>query len=247
VQAAALISNVFISCGMVILIVYYAFREMTRAQETAEREYQRSESLLANMLPAAVAGRLKNRAETVIADKYDDASILFADMAGYTARASDTRPDDLVAFLNQVFTEFDRLVEQHGLEKIKTTGDAYVVVSGLPTPRPDQAEALACLALDLRSASEDLHDPYGRKVPIRMGMSCGPVVAGVGRRKFFYDVWGDAVNVASRMETTGAEGKIQVSHEAYERLKEQFMLEERGWVDIKGTGQMRTRFLVARK
>ena len=247
-RTAALISNASISCGVVILVVYYALREAARAEETAEREYQRSEGLLANILPAAIAARLKNRAETVIADKYEDASILFADMAGYTARASDTRPDDLVRFLNRVFTEFDGLVERHGLEKIKTTGDAYIVVSGLPAPRPDQADALACLALDMRSASQDLHDPHGRKVPIRIGMSCGPIVAGVvGKRKFFYDVWGDTVNVAARMETTGAEGKIQVSPEAYERLKEHFVLEERGWVNVKGKGRMHTWFLVAHK
>ena len=164
--------------------------------------------MLANILPAAVASRLKTRSEAVIADRYEDAFILFADMVGYTARASETRPDDLVRFLNRVFTELDDLVEARGLEKIKTTGDAYVVVSGLPEPRPDQGEALACLALEMRRASESWHDPHGRSVPIRIGISCGPVVAGVvGKRKFFYDVWGDAVNVAARMEATGAEGK----------------------------------------
>jgi adenylate cyclase len=247
-RTVAVVSNGFISCGVVILVVYYVLREMARAEETAEREYRRSETLLANILPTAIAARLKNRVETIIADKYEDASILFADMAGFTARASDTDPDDLVQFLNRVFTEFDQLVEQHGLEKIKTTGDAYVVVSGLPVPRPDQVDALACLALDMRRASQDFHDPHGRKVPMRIGMSCGPVVAGVvGKRKFFYDVWGDAVNVAARMETTDDEGKIQVSQEAYERLKEHFVLEERGWVDVKGKGMMHTWFLVAHK
>ncbi len=136
-------------------------------------------------------------------------------MAGFTAQASDTTPAELVQFLNRVFSDFDRLVERHGLEKIKTTGDAYMVVSGVPTARPDHAEALAVLALEMREAATEWRDGRGRRVPIRMGMSSGPVVAGVvGTRKFFYDVWGDAVNVAARMETTGAAGKIQVSQES---------------------------------
>ena len=126
------------------------------------------------------------------------------------------------------FTNFDQLVERHRLEKIKTTGDAYMVVSGVPLPRPDHAQALAQLALQLRAAAKQLRDPHGRDVPIRIGIS-GPVVAGVvGTRKFFYDVWGKAVNVASRMESTGAVGKIQASHETYERLKNDFVLEECG-------------------
>ena len=166
---------------------------------------------------------------TLIADRYDEASILFADMAGFTASASDTAPDDLVQFLNRVFCDFDRLVERHGLEKIKTTGDSYMVVSGVPVLRPDHAAALARLALEMREAAADLRDPHGRSVPIRIGISSGPVVAGVvGTRKFFYDVWGDAVNVAARMETTGVAGKIQVSQETYERLKDEFVLEARG-------------------
>ena len=245
---AGLVTNAFLACGVVILVVYYALREMARAEEAADREHQRSESLLANILPTAVAARLKGDAEAVIADRYEDAAILFADMEGYTSRASVTSPDHLVQLLNRVFTEFDGLVERHGLEKIKTTGDAYVVVSGLPERRPDPAAVLASLALDMRDASENLRDADGRKVPIRIGLSCGPVVAGVvGRRKFFYDVWGDAVNVASRMETTGEEGKIQVSRDAYELLKDDFALQERGWVDVKGKGTMQTWFLIARR
>ena len=236
------------ACTILLLIVFYALREAARAEAAAEREYERSETLLANILPAAIAARLKSRTETVIADRYDEASILFADMAGFTARASETAPDDLVQFLNRVFTDFDRLVERHGLEKIKTTGDAYMVVSGVPEPRPDHAQALAGLALEMRDAAMDLRDPQGREVPIRIGIGSGPVVAGVvGTRKFFYDVWGDAVNVASRMETTGYAGKIQVSEDVYERLKDEFVLEARGEIDIKGKGRMPTWFLLARK
>ena len=242
------VANAIVGCGVLLLIVFYALREAARAEAAAEREYERSESLLVNILPATVAARLKSRTEAVIADKFDDASILFADMAGFTARASDTAPDELVQFLNHVYTDFDRLVERHGLEKIKTTGDAYMVVSGVPLPRPDHAQALAQLALNIRDAAMDLRDPHGRSVPIRIGISSGPVVAGViGTRKFFYDVWGDAVNVASRMESTGAVGKIQVSHELYERLKQDFVLEDCGEILVRGKGRMRTWFLLDSK
>ena len=151
-------------------------------------------------------------------------------------------------FLNRVFTAFDRLVERHGPEKIKTTGDAYMVVSGVPVPRSDHAPALAQLALEMRDVARDLKHPHGSNVPIRIGVGSGPVVAGVvGTRKFFYDVWGDAVNVASRMETTGIVGKIQVAQETYERLKDDFVLEDCGEIDVRGKGRMRTWFLVERK
>jgi adenylate cyclase len=247
-QFGSFVGTVGASCAILFTIVFYAMREVARTEATAEREYARSESLLANILPAAVAGRLKSRTEPVIADRYLEASILFADMAGFTARASDTDPGDLVQFLNRVFTDFDRLVEAHGLEKIKTTGDSYMVVSGVPVPRPDHAQALAELALDMREAAADLRDPLGRSVPIRIGIAGGPVVAGVvGTRKFFYDVWGDAVNVASRMESTGLAGRIQVSRDVYERLKDEFVLEERGAIEVKGKGSMQTWFLVGRR
>jgi len=236
------------SSAILFATVVYAIRAIARAEAAAEREYERSESLLMNILPAAVARRLKSQAHAVIADKYEEASILFADMAGYTSLASDTAPEDLVQFLNRVFTDFDELVDRHRLEKIKTTGDAYMVVSGLPVRRPDHTQALAELALDMRDAAEDLRDPHGRKVPVRMGIGVGPVVAGVvGTRKFYYDVWGDAVNVASRMESTGVAGKVQVSQATYERLKDQFVLEERGQIDVKGKGRMRTWFLTGRR
>jgi adenylate cyclase len=245
---ASVVTNAVVSCGGLLLVVAYALREAARAETAAEREYERSERLLANMLPSPIAARLKSEGSVVIADRHDEASILFADMAGFTAQASDTAPDDLVKFLNRVFSDFDRLVERHGLEKIKTTGDAYMVVSGVPTARTDHAQALAVLALEMRDAAAEWRDSRGRNVPIRMGMSSGPVVAGVvGTRKFFYDVWGDAVNVASRMETTGTEGKIQVSQDVYERLRDTFVLEARGEIEIKGKGTMPTWFLLARK
>ncbi|MFO1159978.1 MAG: adenylate/guanylate cyclase domain-containing protein [Reyranellaceae bacterium] len=244
----ALITNAILSCGSLLLVVTYALGEVARAEAVAEREYQRSERLLANILPSAIAARLKSRPTDVIADRHDQASILFADLEGFTAQASDMEPEDLVQFLDRVFSDFDRLVEQHGLEKIKTTGDAYMVVSGVPTARFDHAHALADLALEMSKTATAWRDSRQRSVPIRMGISSGPVVAGiVGTRKFFYDVWGDAVNVAARMETTGSAGKIQVSQDVYECLRDDFLLEFRGEIEVKGKGSMPTWFLLARK
>ena len=242
------ISSAICSAIIVVATVWYAMREIDRAEAAMEAEYQRSESLLANILPISIANRLKDPARTIIADKYDDASILFADIAGYTKRASTTTPTDLVRFLDMLYTDLDALVDRHGLEKIKTSGDSYMVVSGVPQPRADHVEALACLALDMAEAVADLKDPQGMAVPLRIGLAAGPVVAGVvGSRKFFYDVWGDAVNVASRMESTDVEGRIQVPQSLYERLKNNYVLEERGDVDIKGKGVMHTWYLVGRR
>lgn len=239
------ILSVSASAFMAFAAVWFALRQIARAEAAMEMEYERSEQLLANILPATVAGRLKDPDHGTIADRYDDASVLFADIAGYTERASDTAPCELVAFLNGLYTEFDSLVERHGLEKIKTTGDAYMVVSGLPQPRPDHLAALAAFALDMAESVAELRDPQGRAVPIRIGLACGPVVAGVvGSRRFFYDVWGDAVNVASRMESTDQAGRIQVPQDVYDRLRDEFDFEERGDVDVKGKGVMHTWYLV---
>ena len=236
------------ACFMIFATVWYAMREVSRAEAAMEVEYSRSEALLANILPASIAAKLKDPAHGVIADRYDDASILFADIAGFTERASEIPPTELVRFLDRLYTTFDRLVDRHGLEKIKTTGDSYMVVSGVPTPRPDHTEAIAALALDMSRTVADLRDPRGNPVPLRMGIASGPVVAGVvGARRFFYDVWGDAVNVASRMESTDIEGRIQVPQNVFERLRHTFVLEERGEIEIKGKGLMRTWYLVARK
>lgn len=233
---------------MVFATLWSALREISCAEHALEAEYERSERLLANILPAAVAKRLKEPARQVIADDYEDASILFADIAGYTKRTSDTTPADLVRFLDRLYTELDQLVDRHGLEKVKTSGDSYMVVSGVPKPRTDHIEALAALALDMAAAVAGLTDARGRAVPLRIGMATGPVVAGVvGARKFFYDVWGDAVNVASRMETTDVEGRIQVPQNVYERLHPRFVFEERGDVDVKGKGVMHTWYLVGHR
>lgn len=188
------------SAVMIVATIWYTLREIDRAEVAMEAEYERSEQLLANILPDTIADRLKDLSRTVIADKYDDASMLFADIAGYTKRASDTAPAELVRFLDRLYTELDALVDRHGLEKVKTSGDSYMVVSGVPIPRDDHLEALASLALDdMADAVANLKDSEGRDVPLRIGMGAGPVVAGVvGAKKFFYDVWGDAVKSRSK-------------------------------------------------
>jgi len=247
VTTVGFLISVISSWVLVVTTIWYAMREIDRAETALATEYERSESLLANILPAKVAQRLKDPHRDVIADRYDDASVLFADIAGFTQRASDTTPTELVRFLDGLYTDFDTLVDRHGLEKIKTSGDSYMIVSGVPEPRPDHLEALADLALDMVGAVAELTDPNGRRVPLRIGLAAGPVVAGVvGARKFFYDVWGDAVNVAARMETTDVEGRIQVPHNVYERLKDAFVLEERGAVEVKGKGVMQTWYLMGR-
>jgi adenylate cyclase len=235
------------ACVMVVTTVWYAVREIVRAEAAMELEYERSETLLANILPSSIADRLKDPARNVIADKYDDASVLFADIAGFTERASDMPPEQLIHFLNQLYSDFDALVDKHGLEKIKVSGDSYMVVSGVPQPRADHVEALASFALDMAEAAGRLRDSQGNPLPLRIGLASGPVVAGVvGSRRFFYDVWGDAVNVASRMESTDSVGRIQVPDNVYQRLRSDFVLQERGAVEVKGKGVMRTWYLVGR-
>jgi adenylate cyclase len=246
IPAANFAVNVIANAVILFAVVLYSVRQTARAEAATEREYERSESLLRNILPPKIAARLKD--EEVIADRYDAASVLFADMAGFTVRAADTAPDELVAFLNDAFSKLDALVDAHGLEKIKTTGDAYMVVAGVPEPRADHAEAIADLALAMREALTGLADGKGRAVPVRIGIASGPLVAGVvGTRKFFYDVWGDAVNVASRMESTGEAGKIQVAPDTHALLRERFELEDRGLIEVRGKGPMRTWFLIGRK
>ena len=247
-QSTGFVITTISACVVVVVTVWFALRDTARAEAAMEDQYERSEALLANMLPASIAERLKDPERSVIADKYDEASVLFADIVGFTERASSTPPADLVRFLDRLYSEFDALVDKHGLEKIKVSGDSYMVVSGVPRPRPDHVQALADFALDMADVAAGLKDPHGRPVPLRVGLASGPVVAGVvGSRRFFYDVWGDAVNVASRMESTDSVGQIQVPDEVYERLKDDFVLRERGHIDVKGKGMMRTWYLVGRK
>lgn len=247
-QSTGFVITALSACLMVVVTVWFALRDTARAEAAMEDQYERSEALLANMLPASIAERLKEPERRVIADKYDEASVLFADIVGFTERASSTPPAELVRFLDRLYSAFDELVDKHGLEKIKVSGDSYMVVSGVPRPRPDHVHALADFALDMADVAAGLKDPHGRAVPLRVGLATGPVVAGVvGSRRFFYDVWGDAVNVASRMESTDSVGQIQVPDEVYQRLKDDFVLRERGYIDVKGKGVMRTWYLVGRQ
>ena len=211
------------------------------------REHERSESLLLNILPGPIAERLKE-GQGIIADGYPDVTILFADIVDFTKLSARTSPRQLVVLLNRVFTAFDRLAQHYRLEKIKTIGDAFMVAGGLPEPRPDHAEAIAEMALDMRAEVQRLSAELGEPLSVRIGINTGPVVAGViGERKFAYDLWGDAVDTASRMESHGAENRIQLNENTYERLKSKFICEERGMIDIKGKGEMRTYFLIRKR
>ncbi len=208
-----------------------------------EVERKKTERLLLNILPRPIAERLK-QGQTVIADSFDEVTILFADIVGFTPLSATMSPTDLVVMLNDIFSEFDRLVEYRALEKIKTIGDAYMVVGGLPTPRPDHVEAIADMALDMLAAIARFNAQTEHTLRIRIGIHTGPVVAGViGQRKFSYDLWGNTVNVASRMESQGVVGCIQTTDTVYERLCDAYVLERRGVVNIKGKGDMMTWFL----
>jgi len=184
----------------------------------------------------------------VIFDRFDHVSVLFADIVGFTALSQRTTPEALVGMLDELFSAFDRLAEKHGLEKIKTIGDCYMVVSGIPEPRADHAAAMARFAIDMM---DELHAYAKRRssdLTIRCGVNTGSVVAGViGRKKFIYDLWGDTVNTASRMESHGVAGRIHVSQSTYECLKDTFDFEARGTIDVKGKGPMQTFLLVGER
>jgi len=212
-------------------------------RDAAER---RSERLLLNVLPEAIAVRLK-RGEEPIADHYDEISVLFADLAGFTVRSAREAPAETVAVLNEVFSVFDDLVRRYRLEKIRTIGDSYMVAAGAPIARPDHLHAICALALDQRREVARLNANHGWDLSFRIGINCGPAVAGiVGREKFHYDLWGDTVNVASRMESHGLPDQIQVTEAVYERLKDEFVFERRGLIDVKGKGPTLTYLLVGR-
>jgi class 3 adenylate cyclase len=221
-----------------------------RALDAAHRlllaEQERSEGLLLNVLPAPIADRLK-QGEEVIADRFPEVTVLFADLVDFTASSDRSSPERVVQVLADLFTAFDRLAARHGLEKIKTVGDAYMVAGGLPVPRPDHAEAVAEMALAVREEAGRHRDPAGRPLQVRIGIDSGPVVAGViGTAKFSYDLWGDTVNTASRMESIGVPGCIQVTERAYRRLRDRYRFERRGPVQVKGKGELVTWFLVGR-
>jgi adenylate cyclase len=237
-----------------MLEVRLLHQETTKLYELVAAEQKVSERLLLNVLPHSIAQRLKNRHEIasggfteVIADSHDEVTVLFADIVEFTKFSAGVSAEVLVDVLNDIFTRFDGIADYRGLEKIKTIGDAYMVASGLPVPVTDHAIRAAHMALDMLEEMDrfNAHSPYQLKV--RIGIDTGSAVAGViGKRKFLYDLWGEVVNMASRMESHGAPGRIHVTDSARLHLNEEFMLEKRGAIDVKGRGAMDTWFLNSR-
>jgi class 3 adenylate cyclase len=218
------------------------FRDAAERRIAAERD--RADKLLLNILPESIAARLMDKPDT-IADSFDDVAVLFADLVGFTALSSRLSSAELVTLLNRLFRQFDELAERHGLEKIKTIGDAYMVVGGVPEPVADPADRAARMAIDMQRAVEDYAKETGHALALRIGIHVGPVTAGViGKNKFTYDLWGDTVNVASRMEATGSAGRIHVSDAVQKRLVPRFSFDEPRELSIKGKGSMATWFLV---
>jgi class 3 adenylate cyclase len=228
----------------VSLTAYVLLQYAVRARDVA---FARSEGLLLNILPRPIAERLK-RQPGVIAESHPDVTVLFADVVDFTPFAERTEPPQVVGVLDEIFSAFDSLAQRHGVEKIKTIGDAYMAASGLPEPRHDHAEAMAEMALEMQSEFVRLCRPLGVELTLRIGMDSGPVIAGViGRQKFGYDLWGDTVNTASRMESQGVAGRIQVSEATYARLRDAYEFEARGEIDVKGKGRRNAYLLVGRR
>ncbi|MBE9224421.1 HAMP domain-containing protein [Phormidium sp. LEGE 05292] len=210
-------------------------------------EREKSERLLLNILPSPIADRLKQE-ESNIADSFGEVTVLFADIVGFTKLSARISPQELVDLLNHIFSMFDKLAEIHQLEKIKTIGDAYMVAAGIPHHRVDHAEAIADMALDMLQALKQFNKETNQDFNIRIGVNTGPVIAGViGTKKFIYDLWGDTVNIASRMESQGIPGYVQVTENTYDILKEKYLFRERGLIHIKGKGDMLTYLLMGKK
>jgi adenylate cyclase len=236
--SVAAFNLIFLGVLTFVVTVYFV-RQRDRFQK-------QSDDLLHNILPDEIAARLKANT-SMIAESFESASVLFADVVDFTPMSAGMSAADLVALLNRIFSTFDAFVEELGLEKIKTVGDEYMVASGVPVPRTDHAEAVADLALRLRDhvASKEFE---GRRIRLRIGINSGPVVAGIiGTHKFAYDLWGDVVNTASRMESEGLPGSIQISGSTFSLIEDRFVCERRGLIPVKGKGEMDTYILVSRR
>jgi len=221
-----------------------ALADLAREHRALEQEQAKSEDLLLNVLPEPVAARLKED-EGIIADACEGVTVLFADLVGFTSLAERLSPPDVVALLDRVFARWDALAASHGVEKIKTIGDAYMAAGGLPVPRADHAEAIAELALAMRPEVARCAAETGLALQVRIGIDTGPVVAGViGRAKFIYDLWGDTVNTANRMESHALPGTIQVTQRAHDHLRGRYELRPRGTIEVKGKGPMATYLLL---
>lgn len=239
--------NVTILSTIIFFMTRTYIQQRDQVTELLRREQEKSERLLLNVLPASIAAVLKEESRT-IAERFDEVTILFADIVGSTPLSEELDAVEVVDMLNSVFNYFDTVVQKYDLEKVRTMGDSYMVVAGAPVPRPDHAQALARAALEMRDFHDHVEMPQSERLQFRFGMNCGPVIGGIiGRTKFHYDVWGDAVNVASRMESHGEPGKIQISRRLFELLQEDFICEPRGLIEIKGKRPMETWFLLAEK
>jgi len=234
-----------IGVGTIAFTVLASFAaQRNRALASLRVEQEKSEALLANILPSSIADRLKADGRA-IADHFDSASVVFADVVNFTPLAQRLAPAEVVGLLDRLFSSFDTLVERHGLEKIKTIGDCYMAAAGVPDPSTDHAHRAALLALDMRQVAASSGNE-GVELELRIGINTGPLVAGViGSKRFLYDLWGDAVNTASRMESLGTPGEIQITSETYELLKDAFVCRPRGTIQVKGKGEMQTWFLVS--
>lgn len=236
---------IFVWNGIVIgMLIFLTFRYLTEELNAART---RANDLLLNILPKDIADILKVESQT-IADQYDSASVMFADIVGFTPLTAQMSPTGMVLLLNEIYSYFDTLVEKYGVEKIRTIGDNYMVASGVPRPKEDHAQSLAYMALDMLDYVSNLEPLSGKSLTFRIGVNSGPLVAGViGSKKFSYDVWGDAVNIASRMESQGEPGKIQITQSTLDLLEDRFVCQSRGPVMVKGKGEMETWFLIGRK
>ncbi len=234
--------------GTIVFTLLAVFAGQRREALAALRDEQaRAESLLLNILPQSIADRLKADTRR-IADQFSSASILFADVVDFTPLAERLPPAEVVGVLDHLFSHFDVLAERHGLEKIKTIGDCYMAAAGVPSPRPDHARALALMALDMQAAMRSVEEVGHLGLELRIGINSGPVVAGViGRKRFLYDLWGDAVNTASRMESHGTSGRIQITRATMELLEDEFVCEPRGTIPVKGKGETEAWYLVGRR
>ena len=235
--------NIVAVSVIVFVLLHYFVAQRERAMRLLQREQERSEALLLNVLPQEVAEVLKSGAQT-IADYHEEASVLFADIVGFTSLTDRLSPASMIDLLNEIFSHFDSLVEELGLEKIRTIGDNYMVASGVPRPRMDHAQALARMALAMNEYAPEATSLADLPLKFRIGINSGPMIAGVvGHKKFQYDLWGDSVNLASRMESHGEPGKIQITKATYERIKDDFICAPRGSIIVKGKGEMETWYL----
>jgi adenylate cyclase len=234
------LTNITFAMFVIIACSYVFNSSVNSAEEALEIEKKRSDDLLHNILPSAIADRLKKDKKT-IADGFSQVSVLFLDIVGFTALSSTKTPQELVDVLNEIFTIFDDLAEKYNLEKIKTIGDSYMVAAGVPEMLDNDTERIVNFALELIPSLENFNTQSGNSLKIRVGVNSGPVVAGViGKKKFIYDLWGDAVNIASRMESHGLVGKVQVSESTYNLISDKFNFTKRAEIDVKGKGMMQT-------